>query len=153
MFVTVEERKAPLLMAMKGVPNELSNMATWEIRVAIAELVKQNKMNLAVAAAESALALYPESQDILVISSLLAEVSQDWARAEHLLIQLLQVQGSEAPAESWLHLIRVLRCQNKTDDMSFVIDHVLNIYTSDPSVISEREALLALKVDAEQNKA
>lgn len=145
MSIAIEERISPQVKAMAVFPRELSAMAPWEIRIAIAELVRENKMDLAVAAVESAMALYPDSQDILVIGSLLAEVRQDWARAEQLLIQLLQVQGADAPSEGWLHLIRVLRCQNKSDDMVFVIDHVLNVYAADSTVIQEREALIALK--------
>lgn len=153
MSIATEERISPQVKAMAVFPRELSTMAPWEIRIAIAELVRENKMDLAVAAAESAMALYPESQDILVIGSLLAEVKQDWARAEQLLIQLLQVQGIDAPAEGWLHLIRVLRCQNKADDMIFVIDHVLNVYGADAKVIEEQEALIALKTEYSNTKA
>ena len=153
MSIAIEDRISTQVKALAVFPRELSSMAPWEIRIAIAELVKENKMDLAVAAAESAMALYPDSQDILVIGSLLAEVKQDWARAEQLLIQLLQVQGADAPAESWLHLIRVLRCQNKADDMIFVIDHVLNVYGDDAKVIEEQEALIALKTEYSNTKA
>ena len=153
MSIAIEERISPQVKAMAVFPRELSSMAPWEIRIAIAELVKENKMELAVASAESAMALYPDSQDILVIASLLAEVRQDWARAEQLLVQLLQIQGVDSPAESWLHLIRVLRCQNKSDDMEYVIDHVLNMYASDPTVIQEQAALIALKEEISQTKA
>jgi len=68
-------------------------------------------------------------------------------------VQLLQIQGVDSPAESWLHLIRVLRCQNKSDDMEYVIDHVLKAYASDPTVIQEQAALIALKEEISQTKA
>lgn len=153
MSIAIEERISQQVKAVVDFPRELSTMAPWEIRIAISELVRENKMDLAVAAAESAMALYPDSQDILVIGSLLAEVRQEWSRAEQLLIQLLQLQGADAPAESWLHLIRVLRCQNKGDDMALVIDHVLTVYGSDPQVVEEREALMALRSEISNTKA
>ncbi len=148
MFTAVEERISPQVKAMAIFPRELSSMAPWEIRIAIAQLVRENKMDLAVAASESALTLYPESQDVLVISALLAEVKNDWPRAEQLLIQLLGVQGADAPAESWLHLIRTLKCQNKTEDMALVIDHVLTCFAHDQLVANERDTLLALRAES-----
>ena len=151
MSIAVEERISPQVKAMAVFPRELSSMAPWEIRIAIAELVKENKMDLAVAASESALALFPDSQDVLVISSLLAEVRSDWPRAEQLLIQLLTVQGADAPAESWLHLVRTLKCQNKTEDMALVIDHILNCFSSDALVAVERDTLLALRAESTNN--
>lgn len=153
MSTATEEVVRKDFMAFANMHGTLSSMTPWEIRIAIAELVREGRMDLAVAAVESAMALHPDSEDILVIGSLLAEVRQDWSRAEHLLIQLLQIQGSVAPSEGWMHLIRVLRCQNKTDDMVFVIDHVLNVYGNDAKVIAEREALVALKSEFSNSKA
>ena len=113
----------------------------------------RSNMDLAVAASESALALYPDSQDVLVISALMAEVKSDWPRAEQLLVQLLQIQGVDAPAESWLHLIRTLKCQNKTEDMVMVIDHVLSYFATDDLVSRERETLLALRANSTPSAA
>lgn len=147
MSIATEERISPQVKAMPVFPHEISTMEPWEVRMAIADLVKQDKMDLAVAASESALALYPSSQDILVISALLAEVNQDWARAEQLLIHLLQVQGPEAPSDNWLHLVRTLRCQKKFDDVLLVIDHLFASFSKDEKVIAESEALLALRAE------
>jgi len=153
MSIAIEERISPQVKAMAVFPRELSSMAPWEIRIAIAQLVKDNHMDLAVAASESALALHPDSQDVLVISALLSEVKSDWPRAEQLLVQLLQIQGADAPAESWLHLIRTLKCQNKTEDMVMVIDHVLSCFATDELVSRERETLLALRANSTPSAA
>ena len=62
MSIAIEERISQQVKAVVDFPRELSTMAPWEIRIAISELVRENKMDLAVAAAESAMALYPDSQ-------------------------------------------------------------------------------------------
>ena len=148
MSIAVEEYIGTKATAM-SMPEEFASMSPSEIRLAIAELVKQDKLTLAVAATEAALALHADSEDVLVIASLVAEVMQDWGRAEQLLIRLLEIQGFEAPPVNWLHLIRTLRCQNKAEDMVCVIDHVLERFGSDPMVARELETLIALKAGAQ----
>lgn len=87
-----------------------SEFSPAEIRQTIAELVAKDQITLAVAVSDAGLSLYPESQDILAISALLAEVQSDWAQAEQLLLQLIAVQGEDASPLAWRHLIRVQRC-------------------------------------------
>jgi len=53
-----------------------------EIRQAIAELVAHNQLDMASALCAAGLSLYPNSQDILCISALLAELEQDWSSAQ-----------------------------------------------------------------------
>jgi hypothetical protein len=81
-----------------------------DIRKTIAELVSRDKLVLANALSDAGLSLYPDSQDILAISALLAEIQRDWGTAETLLEQLVELQGPTPPAASWRHLIRVQRC-------------------------------------------
>jgi len=153
MSLAVEDRISSKVKALKDASQDLAALTPWEIRISVAELVKAGQMDLAIAACESALALHPTSQDILVISSLVAEVVQDWSKAEQLLVQLIEVQGQQSTAEAWLHLVRVLRCQGRDGDLNIVIDHVLSTYLSDSSVMAEREALLQLKQQISQAKA
>lgn len=82
-----------------------------KIREWVAELFEQNHLNLAIALAEAGLALYPDSEDVLVIAALVAEVRQDWAHSRELLEHLIRVQSGNTPAEVWYHLARVLRCE------------------------------------------
>ncbi len=88
-----------------------SRFSPSEIRQTIAELVIQNNMEMARALSEAGLALYPESEDMLSISALLAELEQDWQSAQLHLEKLLELQGANSKAVVWHHLIRVVRCQ------------------------------------------
>lgn len=90
---------------------EVSRFSAAEIRLTMAELVRTDHIDLADALSAAGLSLYPESEDILAISALLAEMKQDWNSAEQLLSQLIAQQGSNTTPMSWQHLIRVLRCQ------------------------------------------
>jgi tetratricopeptide (TPR) repeat protein len=79
----------------------------------VAELFEQNHLSLAIALAEAGLALYPDSEDVLVIAALVAEVRQDWGHSQELLEHLIKVQFGNTPAEVWHHLARVLRCDGQ----------------------------------------
>ena len=81
-----------------------------QVREWVADLFRQDRINLAVALAEAGLALYPDSEDVLVIAALVSEVQQDWAYSRQLLEHLIQVQAGNTPAEVWHHYARVLRC-------------------------------------------
>ena len=88
----------------------VSEFTPGEIRQTIADLVSRDRVDLANALSDAGLSLYPNSEDILAISALLAEIQRDWPAAEELLTQLINVQGAAATAHSWRHLIRVQRC-------------------------------------------
>jgi len=126
-----------------------SRMAAPRIREAISVLFQQGRMELAIAVGEAAISVYPYSEDILVICALMAEVEQDWARAESLLIRLIEVQEGDAPAASWLHLLRVLRCQNKTADAVAVADFAGAKYDTDADLQAEIASLRAVTGTAE----
>lgn len=88
----------------------VSEFSPADIRQTIADLVLREQITLANALSDAGISLYPQSQDILAISALLAEIQRDWPTAEQLLMQLIEVQGDAATAQSWRHLIRVQRC-------------------------------------------
>ena len=77
----------------------------------LADLVAADRLDLANALADAGQSLYPDSEDILAICALLAEIQRDWTAAEDLLRQLVDKQGATTTAFTWRHLIRVLRCQ------------------------------------------
>lgn len=81
-----------------------------QVREWVADLFRQDRINLAVALAEAGLALYPDSEDVLVIAALVSEVQQDWAYSRQLLEHLIQIQAGQTPAEVWHHYARVLHC-------------------------------------------
>lgn len=111
-------------------------------------LFQQGHTELATAVGEAAISVYPYSEDILVICALLAEVEQDWERAESLLIRLIEAQNGEAPAASWLHLLRVLRCQDKLAEAVAVADFAGDRYTHDESLQAEISSLRTVIADA-----
>lgn len=88
----------------------VSEFSPTEIRQTIADLVMREQITLANALSDAGISLYPQSEDILAISALLAEIQRDWPTAEELLCQLIDIQGVMATPQSWRHLIRVQRC-------------------------------------------
>lgn len=104
---TLLSQAAHSAMSLTGVVSEFTPA---EIRQTISDLVAQDKLNLANALSDAGLSLYPQSEEILAISALLAEVNNDWPQAEQLLLQLIAVQGSVTSPMAWRHLIRVQRC-------------------------------------------
>lgn len=89
----------------------VSQFSAAEIRQTLADLVAADRIDLANALADAGQSLYPESEDILAICALLAEIQEAWITAEDLLRQLIDKQGAAATTFTWRHLIRVLRCQ------------------------------------------
>jgi hypothetical protein len=136
------KQHAPELTAHIPAPLELTvgevhRLSPAQVREAVSNMVSQGRMPLATAICEAALALNPDSEDLLVISCLLAEVLQDWARAEELLIQLVEVQSPNTTAQTWLHLARVARCQNKLDDAWVVLDFAATQFPDHPMIQEE----------------
>ena len=72
---------------------QVSRFAPEEIREAIQALMGQDRDALAYALGDAGLALYPESEDILAITSLLSVVREDWPQAVDLLKQLMERQA------------------------------------------------------------
>lgn len=97
--------------AQAGMGADLEPPTPAQVRQWVSDLFNQNRISLAVALVEAGLALYPDSEDVLVIAALVAEVQQDWTNARQHLEHLISVQEGDTPAEVWCHLVRVLRCQ------------------------------------------
>lgn len=135
------ELAAPFAAPFELTVGEVHRLSPAQIREAVSTMVAQGKMPLAIAICEAALALNPGSEDLLVISALVAEVVQDWARAEELLIQLVQVQSPDTTAQTWLHLARVVRCQNKLDDAWVVLDFAASRYPEDTEIRKELQSI------------
>jgi hypothetical protein len=88
--------------------------------------------------------LYPESEDILAISALLAEIQQDWTSAEELLRKLVDTQGAAATPFTWRHLIRVLRCQCEPGQALQVAQQAMMAHPTDTTLSDEFLALQEL---------
>lgn len=120
---------------------EVSQFSAPEIRQTMASLVSTNHIDLADALSAAGLSLYPESEDILSISALLAEIKQDWTTAEQLLTQLLTLQGAAATPFTWRHLIRVLRCQCEPGKALQVAKQAMVAHPTDAALNDEFLAL------------
>ena len=107
-----------------------------QVREWVAELFEKNHINLAVALAESGLALYPDSEDVLVISALVSEVQQDWPRSIEILEHLIEVQAGNTPAEAWHHLARTLRCDGQYPRALAVARQALQLHPGSAELMS-----------------
>lgn len=85
------------------------------IRWAAAELFRQGRLAEADLLTHEALQQHPDNEDVLVIRALICEVRHEWAAAAAVLQHLLELQGTQAPAETWCHRVRVLRCDGQID--------------------------------------
>lgn len=120
---------------------DVSQFSAAEIRHTMAELVANNHVDLANALAAAGQSLYPESEDILAISALLAEIQQDWTTAEELLRKLVDTQGAAATPFTWRHLIRVLRCQCEPGKALQAAKQALQAHPADATLSEEYAAL------------
>ena len=110
---------------------EVSKFTAAEIRQTMADLVSSDHIDLADALSAAGLSLYPDSEDILAMSALLAEIKNDWITAEQLLTQLMTQQGQHTTPFTWRHLIRVLRCQCEPGKALLMAQKAMTAYPED----------------------
>jgi hypothetical protein len=91
--------------------HDVSQFTATDVREAISALVAEDKLPLADALCEAGLSLHPRDENILSMAALMANLHQDWERAESYIRELMDVQGGKATEFTWNLLIRVLRCQ------------------------------------------
>ena len=119
----------------------VSHYSPNDFRIAIQALMGENRDALAYALGDAGLALYPESEDILAITSLLAVVREDWPQAVDLLRQLMEMQGSDSTVFTHSMLIRSLRCNLDLAEAFEACGVALAIYPEHPELLKEYEAL------------
>jgi tetratricopeptide (TPR) repeat protein len=122
----------------------VSQFSAAEIRQTLADLVAADRVDLANALADAGQSLYPDSEDILAISALLAEIQQNWTLAEDILRKLVDTQGAATTPFTWRHLIRVLRCQCEPGKALQAAHQALAAYPDDDHLNDEFLALQAL---------
>jgi hypothetical protein len=120
---------------------QVSRFAPSEIRLAIQELMAQDRDDLAYALGDAGLALYPESEDILAVTSLLAVIREDWPQAVDLLQQLMQMQNNQATVFTHAMLIRSLRCNQELASALEAARQGLAVFPNHPELIKEYDAL------------
>jgi hypothetical protein len=96
---------------------------------------------LAIALGDAGLSLYPESEDILAITGLLALMRQEWALSVELMEQLRAVQGDKTPPFTYVMLVRALRCNLDPVRALEVANEGLKQYPDQIELAAEAETL------------
>ena len=120
---------------------QVSRFAPEEIREAIQALMGQDRDALAYALGDAGLALYPESEDLLAITSLLSVVREDWPQAVDLLKQLMEMQAGRATVFTHSMLIRSLRCNLDLAEAFEAAGVALALFPDHPELLKEYDAL------------
>lgn len=112
-----------------------------EIREAIQSLVATEQLDLANALGDAGLSLYPHSEDILAIASLLAMMNQDWPLAVELMDDLVEIQGDKVQPFTYVMLVRALRCNLDPERALQVARQGLAIYPDQLELMAEKLSL------------
>lgn len=88
----------------------INRFSPAEIRETIQSLVATEQLDLANALGDAGMSLYPHSEDMLAITSLLAMMNQDWGLAVELLEELTEIQADATPPFTYVMFVRALRC-------------------------------------------
>jgi len=112
-----------------------------EIREAIQSLVATEQLELANALGDAGMSLYPHSEDILAITSLLAMMNQDWQLAVELIDELVQIQGATTPPFTYVMLVRALRCNLDPARALEVARQGLAMYPQQLELLAEKLSL------------
>ena len=127
----------------KGEPIEglVKRFSPTEILETIQSLVATEQLELANALGDAGLAIYPHSEDILAITSLLATVNQDWQLAVELLDQLIEMQGNSVKPFTYVMMVRALRCNSDPARAMIVARQGLAIYPNQYELLAEKLSL------------
>lgn len=121
---------------------EISRFSPEEFRLGIQWLVAEKEHNLAQALAEAGLSLFPQSEDILAISGLLAMTREDWSLAIELLQDLIDVQKDQVQPMTYQMLARSLACNLDLAQAHAVLDHALSLWPEDKMLQEEKDTLI-----------
>jgi uncharacterized protein HemY len=121
---------------------EISRFSPEEFRLGIQWLVAEKEHNLAQALAEAGLSLFPQSEDILAISGLLAMTREDWSLAIELLQDLIDVQKDQVQPMTYQMLARSLACNLDLAQAHAVLDHALSLWPEDKVLQEEKDTLI-----------
>jgi hypothetical protein len=128
----------------------VSRFTPEQIRQNVAHLVSTEQLPLANALVDAGLSLYPDSEDILSIGALVAQVLQDWDRAKELLRSLMRVQKGFSPPQTWFHWVRVLRCRGEIKNATLAAKQASGLFPNDEQLQKEYLELVDLTENATQ---
>jgi hypothetical protein len=138
---TMQQLAAAQVSSPHDVAKEVSSFTPIDFRLGVQWLVAQNNPNLAQALAEAGLSLYPGSEDILVISGLLAMTREDWPLAIELLQDLVKIQKERVQPMTCQMLARAWACNLDMDQAHTVLDSALKLWPDNETLIQEKNTL------------
>ena len=112
-----------------------------EIRETIQTLVITEQMDLANALGDAGMSLYPSSEDMLAINGLLALMQQDWPLAVDFLQELMDIQGVNTQAFTYVMMVRALRCNLDPARALQVVRQGLQMFPEQLELVAEGLAL------------
>ena len=114
-----------------------------EIRHTIQDLLEHPEhQDLARALGDAGLAIYPDSEDLLVINAMMAMLRQDWDQVFEHMKPLLTVRGERATAASYRILVKALIQRLDYSSAYSVLTEALSRYPEDEAMQSVHIQLL-----------
>ncbi len=114
-----------------------------EIRLTIQDLLEQPEHHdLARALGDAGLAIYPDSEDLLVINAMMAMLRLDWDQVFEHMKPLLTVRGERTTAASYRILVQALINRLDYSSASSVLTEGLSRYPEDEAMQSVHIQLL-----------
>jgi uncharacterized protein HemY len=142
MSINLQQAMQDFVSAQSLDNKEISRFSPEEFRLGIQWLVAEKEHNLAQALAEAGLSLFPQSEDILAISGLLAMTREDWSLAIELLQDLIDVQKDQVQPMTYQMLARSLACNLDLAQAHAVLDHALSLWPEDKVLQEEKDTLI-----------
>jgi len=119
----------------------IKRFSPTEIREAIQTLVASEQTELAYALGDAGLSIHPHSEDMLAINGLLSLMQQNWSAAVEQLEELMQMQGDNTQAFTYVMLVRALRCNLDPARALQVARQGLKAYPDQLELVAESLAL------------
>jgi uncharacterized protein HemY len=120
---------------------QMKRFSPVEIREAIQTLVATEQMDLAYALGSAGMSIHPHSEDMLAINGLLALMQQDWPLAVEYLEELMEIQGVNTQAFTYVMMVRALRCNLDPARALQVARQGLQMYPEQLELVAESLAL------------
>jgi hypothetical protein len=116
---------------------QIKRFTPGEIREAIQSLVATEQIDMALALGAAGMSIHPHSEDMLAINGLLALMQQDWEQAVELLQELMDLQGDNTQAFTYVMLVRALRCNLEPSKALKVVRRGLKSYPEQLELVAE----------------
>jgi len=122
-------------------PEQVKRFTPTEIREAIQSLVATEQMELAYALGAAGLSIHPQSEDMLAINGLLAMMRREWSTSVEYLQELMDLQGNNTQAFTFVMMVRALRCNLDPARAMQVVRQGLAAYPEQLELVAEKLAL------------